>query len=171
MLPDWIYVVMGNAAMVLNLASFWMVDVRKLRMVAIASSLCFIAYSMIVPGGPLWIMVAWSVVFLSVNAYRLRTSPITSPDPKCVCYGNWRELVGEVDGLVGREFIDWRGTVHIFFGLVDGEDDYYYGMFERDTGRVHLLSCVGNLDGHGFSLVPHTQVWAARQRNRYAALT
>lgn len=74
-MPHWFYVFMGNAAMALNLASFWMVDVRKLRMVAIASSVCFVIYSLIVPAGPLWIMVAWSLVFLLVNLYRLVTDP------------------------------------------------------------------------------------------------
>lgn len=71
MIAPSLYAIAGNAAMVLNLASFWMADVRKLRWLAIAASLSFVAYSMLVPGGPLWIMLGWSVAFIAINAYRL----------------------------------------------------------------------------------------------------
>ncbi len=71
-------------------------------------------------------------------------------DPDCICHGNWRTLVQEVDHLIDRQFKDASGRVYTFYGLVHGEDDYYYGM-SSPLGGV-LLSCVGSLETHGFTL-------------------
>ena len=71
---------------------------------------------------------------------------------KCICAGNWRAIVSENESMIGRKYKDNRGKVHRFFGLVHGDDDYYYGMSSR-TGVV-LLSCVGDITGHGFELLP-----------------
>lgn len=64
-------IVMGNVAFATNALSFWMKDMVRLRMVQIVSSVCFIAYSATVHGGPLWLMICWSVFFMSINIYRL----------------------------------------------------------------------------------------------------
>jgi hypothetical protein len=75
------------------------------------------------------------------------------PDPDCICQGNWRAIVNESRPLLGRRFRDGRGKEWTFFGLVDGNDDYYYGMWDQERRELALLSCVGSLDGHGFEPV------------------
>jgi len=63
--------VMGNVAFGLNALSFWMKDLVLLRVIQIASSVCFIAYSATVGGGPLYLMIAWSCFFMGINIFRL----------------------------------------------------------------------------------------------------
>lgn len=76
-----------------------------------------------------------------------------SKELKCICEGNWRLIVSEVEHLFDRTFIDTRdGKEYCFYGLVHGSDDYYYGMWPLDGGRARLLSCVGDLEAHGFEL-------------------
>lgn len=74
-------------------------------------------------------------------------------DPDCICQGNWRAIMKESRPLIGQRFRDSHGNEWHFFGVVDGEDDYYYGMSSRPGHRVLLLSCVGDLAGHRFTLV------------------
>lgn len=69
----------------------------------------------------------------------------------CICEGNWRIIVKECENLIGKKFCDKDGNQYRFFGIVWGEDDFYYGM-SRD-GNVRLLSCVGNLETNGFTLL------------------
>ena len=69
-------------------------------------------------------------------------------DLGCICRGNWRLLVSEVEHLFGKRFEN-RGREFTFFGLVHSEDDYYYGMYDGKHG-LHLLSCVGSIEGHGY---------------------
>ena len=71
-------------------------------------------------------------------------------DKECICQGNWRSIVKETEHLIGKRFRDNRGDVYTFFGLVHGDDDYYYGM---NGNRLALLSCVGSIEGHGFELI------------------
>jgi len=54
--------------------------------------------------------------------------------------------------LIGKRYLDDRDRQWKFFGLVHGGDDYYYGMY-RD-GQTILLSCVGDMEGHGYRLDP-----------------
>jgi hypothetical protein len=72
----------------------------------------------------------------------------------CICKGkgNWRAIVAEVEPLLDTKFIDDDGYIWVLYGLVHGKDDYYYGMRRLD-GKTTLLSCVGNLQAHGFE--PH----------------
>ena len=70
---------------------------------------------------------------------------------KCVCEGNWRLLVNEYRNLIGRKYKDRDGVIFTFFGLVWGDDDFYYGMYRE--GKTHLLSCVGDPEGFGYTLV------------------
>jgi len=66
-------------------------------------------------------------------------------------HNNWQSIVAECDQLIGREFVDKHGDRYTLFGAVDGRDDYYYGMFGPNGTK--LLSCVGSLETHGYSLV------------------
>jgi hypothetical protein len=68
-------------------------------------------------------------------------------DPECICKGNWRKIVAEHENLIGAQYEDEKGNAYTFFGLVHGDDDYYYGMSSK--AGVSLLSCVGSIEGHG----------------------
>lgn len=82
-------------------------------------------------------------------------------DPNCVCHGNWRSIVNETQHLLGDEYEcergQWSGRGWYFYGIVHGDDDYYYGMVRN--GRHLLLSCVGSIDGHGFKRVACGHMW------------
>jgi hypothetical protein len=72
----------------------------------------------------------------------------------CVCKGNWRTILSECESLIGNTFTRRDdGTIWHFFGLVDGGDDYYYGMSKLGGGGLALLSCVGSLEAHGYEPV------------------
>lgn len=74
----------------------------------------------------------------------------------CICHGNWREIVAECEHLIGKRFVfDKDGEEYLFFGVVYGDDDYYYGMCRK--GNVLLLSCAGSMAGYGFTLAPGTR--------------
>jgi hypothetical protein len=55
-------------------------------------------------------------------------------DNGCICKGNWRAIVNECRPLLGKMFTSHDGKDFRFFGIVDGEDDYYY-----------------SIEGHGYS--------------------
>ena len=78
-----------------------------------------------------------------------------SLDLNCICRGNWRAIVQENEHLIGKKFAynDGYGTYHIFVGVMHGDDDYYYVMFEIASERCKFLSCVGSLETHGYELV------------------
>lgn len=70
---------------------------------------------------------------------------------ECICEGNWRDIVTEVQPLIDRLFeYERTGEEYVFYGVVWGSDDFYYGM--SNEGNSMLLSCVGSIEGHGFSL-------------------
>ncbi len=72
---------------------------------------------------------------------------------KCVCIGNWRNIVTEVEHLIGKKFVSAiYHKEYRFFGLVHGADDYYYGMTDSD-GKTDLFSCVGNFDSWELTLI------------------
>lgn len=79
----------------------------------------------------------------------------------CICEGNWRAIVAEYEPLIGARFRSTHnGKEYTFFGLVHGADDYYYGMRERGTGVLTMLSCVGHLigdNGWGLELIEDTE--------------
>jgi hypothetical protein len=72
---------------------------------------------------------------------------------ECICEGNWRDLVRQYEPLIGRRYRDRHhdNKEYVFFGLVHGERDYYFGMWTKDDCR--LLSCVGDPEGYGLELV------------------
>ena len=82
-----------------------------------------------------------------------------SEDLQCVCKGNWRKILSDVEHLIDREFTDQNGRIFTFFGLVHGGDDYYYGMYAADDlpRNSVLLSCVGSIAGHGYELLEDVQ--------------
>lgn len=64
----------------------------------------------------------------------------------CICEGNWRNIVNEVQHLIGKRFFSGiYNKTYTFFGVVHGADDYYYGMID-DNGKMDLLSCVGDFE-------------------------
>lgn len=63
--------VAGNLAFILNAGSLWMKDIVWLRIVALLASTCFVIYSATVAGGPLYLMIIWSFVFMAINVFRL----------------------------------------------------------------------------------------------------
>ena len=73
-------------------------------------------------------------------------------DDGCICKGNWRQIVKECTPLIGGSYRAKDGTKYVLFGIVHGDDDYYYGM-ASDEGRNMLLSCVGSIEGYGFTLI------------------
>lgn len=77
---------------------------------------------------------------------------IKAYNTKCICDGSWRAIVAEVLPLIGKKFRDCHGNEYLFFGIVYGDGDYYYGMYDKDN-RCVLLSCVGSLEEHGYTLV------------------
>jgi len=70
---------------------------------------------------------------------------------QCICKGNWRAIVKETKDLIGKTFVDHLGDKFHFFGVVHGDDDYYYGM--HGEKGLRLLSCVGSIEGHNFKLI------------------
>lgn len=76
-----------------------------------------------------------------------------SCDPGCICHGNWRLLVKETEGLLDRDYVSHDGKQFKLIGLVHAAMDYYYGMWSQEHG-LRLLSCVGSIEGHGYTLLP-----------------
>lgn len=70
----------------------------------------------------------------------------------CICKGNLRAIVNETEHLFGKTYKDQHGDKHTFFGVVISEDDYYYGMHRHKDKQLSLLSCVGNIEGFGYTL-------------------
>ena len=77
---------------------------------------------------------------------------LVMPTLPCICEGNWRLIINETSKKIGEKFKDKRDQKeYTFYGVVHGRDDYYYGMCD-DDGKCLLLSCVGDIEGHGFVL-------------------
>jgi hypothetical protein len=74
-------------------------------------------------------------------------------DTGCICKGSWRAIATKSLPLLDRMFRDSKGNDYIFYGIVLGSDDYYYGMSPIAGGNPTLLSCVCSIKGHGFTLL------------------
>jgi hypothetical protein len=77
------------------------------------------------------------------------------PEHAAMTAETWTLLVNEYEPLIGRIFFTETGRLYRFFGLVHADDDFYYGMVS--IGKIlptelRLLSCVGDLESHGFTL-------------------
>ena len=81
-----------------------------------------------------------------ITALRASQPPVGD----CICKGTWRAIVKAAEPLIGKEFRNTAGNTYRFFGVVHGEDDYYYGMADKNS--VRLLSCVGSIEDHGYKL-------------------
>ena len=64
----------------------------------------------------------------------------------CICKGNWRNIINECEPFLGKVLLDSEGIRHRFFGLVHGDDDYYYGLLNLGTGKTILSSCAMPLE-------------------------
>ena len=71
---------------------------------------------------------------------------------ECICVGNFRQIVKESEPFFDKIFVDSNGVEWRFYGVVWSNDDLYYGMSSCITHAHKLLSCVGSIEGHGFSL-------------------
>ena len=72
--------------------------------------------------------------------------------PDCLGRDNWKFLVEKYEKLLNTHYKDNNGEVYTFFGLVHASDDYYFGMSEYKTKKVMLLSCVCDIEDHGFKV-------------------
>lgn len=72
---------------------------------------------------------------------------------KCVCGESWRLLVSEYEDKISNRYIDTETKKeYTFFGIVWSDDDYYFGMIENG-GKLMLLSCVLDIEGHRYELI------------------
>ena len=72
---------------------------------------------------------------------------------ECICKGNLQAIVKETSPYFDRWYKDEKGRKYTFVGVLIASDDYYYIMSSHDNGRPMYLSCVGNIENHGFELV------------------
>lgn len=86
-----------------------------------------------------------------IAKHNVTLDKVSIKDNNCICHGNWRNIVKNVDQLIGKHFLDHKGEEFKFFGIVHGDDDFYYGMHGKSG--LALLSCVGSIEGHGYVLV------------------
>jgi len=90
----------------------------------------------------------------AIDVESLDDIEIPKPDVNpCICKGNWRNIVKESEPFLDRIFVDNNGQRFRFYGIVHGSDDYYYGMYRLADGQSVLLSCVGDLETHGYTLL------------------
>jgi len=71
---------------------------------------------------------------------------------KCICKGNWRLLVKKYEPFLNKKYKNEKGKVYTFFGLVHADEDYYFGMVSKN-GKMLLLSCVGDIEDFGYTLI------------------
>lgn len=70
---------------------------------------------------------------------------------------NWAKLVEKYEPLIGGIYLDVNEKEWTFIGLLHGQDDFYYVMWQEGVdppyygGRTRLLTCVGSLAGIGFT--------------------
>lgn len=78
--------------------------------------------------------------------------PDANHDAGCICHGNWRKIIAESEPRLNKTFLDDKGVPHVFFGVVHGSDDYYYGLLPQNSPPI-LLSCACDIEDYGFALV------------------
>lgn len=67
----------------------------------------------------------------------------------------WNKLIEESEPHLNKRVL-WAGKEYIFYGLVHGEHDYYYGLIRTVNGEItnhQLLSCVGNFESHEVTIL------------------
>ena len=60
---------------------------------------------------------------------------------ECICKGNWRKIIGEVESKMGRTYINEKNKIWRFIGVLWAEDDFYYTFWSRGSEPM-LLTCV-----------------------------
>ena len=61
----------GHMSFALTALSFCVRDILILRGVAIFSGFVGIAYNYFIPAGPLWLVIFWLSIFISINSFRI----------------------------------------------------------------------------------------------------
>jgi len=73
----------------------------------------------------------------------------------CICEGNFRNIIKETGGLIGKDFKDANNRTWEFAGVLWASDDFYY-VFELesyDADITRYCSCIVSIEQHGFKLV------------------
>lgn len=64
---------------------------------------------------------------------------------------NLRLILSEVESIIDQQ-VRYKDKEWLFFGVVIGNDDYYYGLYRSDE-KLMLLSCVGNFESWGVEVI------------------
>ena len=62
---------LGHLSFAIIALSFVMKDILWLRVVSIMGSIFAIVFNYFIPGGPIWIVIGWSLVFIAIHAFSL----------------------------------------------------------------------------------------------------
>lgn len=65
---------------------------------------------------------------------------------------NFNTILGKYEPNFEKVFVNDEGKEFVLYGLVWGKNDLYYGMHPIGGGKSWLLSCVVDLESHGFKL-------------------
>ena len=60
---------------------------------------------------------------------------------ECICKGNWRKIIAEVESKIGTKYINEKNETLIFVGVLWAEDDFYYTFWRGNTSPL-LSTCV-----------------------------
>lgn len=63
--------IIGHISFIAIAASFLVRDILWLRVVSVFASLLAIIFNYFVPGGPIWLVIWWSLVFILINFYNI----------------------------------------------------------------------------------------------------
>jgi hypothetical protein len=88
-----------------------------------------------------------------IAALKAQVEGMRKDAEQCICKGNWQRIVKKSGPLLDETYKDSLGVEYIFCGVMHGSDDYYYSMWPKAGGHMQLLSCVGSIEMHGYSLV------------------
>ncbi|MDX2128372.1 MAG: cyclic nucleotide-binding domain-containing protein [Chloroherpetonaceae bacterium] len=66
-----VFDILGNLAFLLIAFSYLVRDIFRLRVLSIIASAGGVAFNYFAPQEPLWIVINWNLVFISVNAYQI----------------------------------------------------------------------------------------------------
>ena len=69
---------------------------------------------------------------------------------RCICKGNWRTIIHESEPLFNKIYIDEKGKEYHFSGVMHADDDYYYVLWSPK--KTMFLSCVGSIEGYGYTM-------------------
>lgn len=74
-------------------------------------------------------------------------------DAGCICKGNWRNIVNNISHLISSRYRQTDGTEYVLFGVVDGGDDYYYGLSSNGGMDCKLLPCSLSIEEYGYTRI------------------